>query len=137
MKHVQFYNQFVGVTLLLKFLAAADVYVFASINKDQICSGTLSYALGTGNAVISTPIYQAEEYLAEGRGILVPFKDSQAIAQAIIEVFSSDHVRNQMQMNAYRFTRSMTWQKVGRMYLNHVRQYLDSQRPNIPTPSTK
>lgn len=124
MKHVQFYNQFLDMTLLLKFLVAADVYVFASINKDQICSGTLSYALGTGNAVISTPIYHAEEYLADGRGILIPFKDSPAIAEAIIQLFSSDSVRHRIQKAAYRFTRSMTWQKVGRTYLTHLRQHL-------------
>ena len=137
MKHVQFYNQFVDVTLLLKFLVAADVYVFSSINQDQICSGTLSYALGTGNAVISTPIYHAEEYLAEGRGILVPFKDSQAITQAIIKLFASDSVRHRLQKTAYQFTRSMTWSKVGRMYLNHIRQHLDYQHPNITTSTIK
>jgi len=130
--HVRFYNQYVELKLLLEFLVAADVYIIPYINQDQTCSGTLSYALGAGNAVISTPFYHAEEYLADGRGILVPFQDSQAIAQAIIELFSSDSVCNQMQKTAYKFTRSMTWQKVGWTYLNHIRQHLEYQRTNIP-----
>lgn len=129
--HVRFYNQYVKLELLLKFLIAADVYIIPYIIKDQICSGTLSYALGTGNAVISTPFYHAEEFLADGRGILIPFKDSNAIAQAIIDLFSSDSVRNEMRKKAYRFTRSMTWKKVGCSYLNIIQQHLEHQRRNI------
>ena len=129
--HVRFYNQFVDLKLLLEFLSAADVYIIPSLNRDQIGSGTLSYALGTGNAVISTSFYHAEEFLADGRGILIPFKDSNAIAQAIIDLFSSDSIRNEMRKKAYRFTRSMTWKKVGCSYLNIIRQHLEYQRRHI------
>jgi len=81
--------------------------------------------------VISTPFYHAEELLADGRGILIPFKDSNVIAQAIIDVFSSDSLRNEMQKNAYRFTRSMTWKKVGCSYLNIIRQHLRRSEKDI------
>ncbi len=129
--HVRFYNQFIPLKQLLKFLIAADVYTYPSLNKDFTGSGTLSYALGTGNAVISTPFHHAKEYLADGRGILVPFQDSQAIAQALLDLFASDSARNELRKNAYRFTRSMTWQKVGYKYLNTIRHHLESQKRNI------
>ena len=45
------------------------------LNREQIVSGVLSYALGAGKAIVSTPYWYAEEMLANGRGRIVPFRD--------------------------------------------------------------
>ena len=86
---VIFHNRFVSQSELSEFLAAADIYVTPYLNPQQITSGTLAYALGAGKAVISTPYPYAQEMLADGRGILVPWKDASAIASALSKVTNS------------------------------------------------
>ncbi|KAI1693092.1 glycosyl transferases group 1 domain-containing protein [Ditylenchus destructor] len=54
-EHVQFVNSFVSQSDLVTYLSACDVYVTPYVNEAQITSGTLSYAIGAGAAVVSTP----------------------------------------------------------------------------------
>ncbi|MFC1672092.1 glycosyltransferase family 4 protein, partial [Planctomycetota bacterium] len=80
--NVFFLNRFVELEELCQCIGAADIYVTPYLKKEQITSGTLSYALGAGKAVVSTPYWHAEELLADDRGKLVPFENPDAIAQA-------------------------------------------------------
>ena len=95
----------------------ADIYVTPYTEEEQIVSGTLAYALGTGKATISTPYWYAKEMLAEGRGRLVPFKNSEALADEIINLFDHDLDRNAMRKRAYLYSRSAIWKEVARRYL--------------------
>ena len=64
-KHVVFFNRFVELDELLRFIGAADIYITPYINEAQITSGTLAYAYGTGNAVISTPYWHGGTVVGE------------------------------------------------------------------------
>lgn len=70
-KHVVFLNEFVSQSELFKYLSASDIYITPYTSEAQITSGTLSYAIGAGNAVISTPYWHAAELLRDGRGRLL------------------------------------------------------------------
>ena len=118
-QHVQFYNQFVELNDLLEYLGAADIYITPYLNPAQITSGTLSYAFGCGKAVVSTPYWHAEELLADGRGMLVPFGDSEAIADEIIKLLSDEPTRHAMRKKGYLMGREMIWSHV-------IQQYADS-----------
>jgi glycosyltransferase involved in cell wall biosynthesis len=115
--HVIFKNRFVELKELCEFLGAADIYLTPYLEEAQITSGTLAYAMGTGKAVISTPYWYATEMLAEGRGIIVPFKDPDAIAEHIIDLLANDVNLHTMRKNAYTFSREAIWKEVSRRYL--------------------
>jgi glycosyltransferase involved in cell wall biosynthesis len=116
--HVIFHNRFVNDEELHNFLCAADIYVTPYLNRQQLTSGTLSFAVGTGKAVISTPYWAAMELLSEGRGKLVPFADSAKIAEVIIEILQNDSMFNSLRRKAYDYGRSRIWPKIGQAYWN-------------------
>lgn len=117
-KHVSFYNRFVELHELTDFIGAADLYITPYLNAAQAVSGTLAYAFGCGQAVISTPYWHAEELLADDRGVLVPFADSSALAREIITLLGDDQRRHAMRKRAYLLGREMTWSHVAGSYLN-------------------
>lgn len=120
-RHVRFNNRFLSNSELIRYLAATDVYIMAYLDKDQIVSGTLAYAVGCGKAVVATPFAYAEEMLAGGRGIIVPFRDPAAITTAVNGLLTDRRRLLQMEERAYKFSRPMTWPNVARMYLELFR----------------
>jgi Glycosyl transferases group 1/Glycosyltransferase Family 4 len=116
-RNVIFFNRFVDNAELVEFLGAADIYITPYLEKSQITSGTLAYSFGTGKAVISTPYWHAEELLADGRGVIVPFGDSQAIAHAVCDLLRNEAMRHGMRKAAYLIGRSMIWPTVGHDYV--------------------
>lgn len=116
-EQVIFHNRFVSQEELTRFLRAADIYVTPYLKPEQITSGTLAYAVGSGKAVISTPYYYAEELLAGGRGILVPWRDSEAIAQEVIELLAEPEKCAALQQRAAQFGQEMVWPAVADQYM--------------------
>jgi len=82
-EHVEFDDRFLAIDELSNLLAATDVFVTPYGNREQIASGALTFAIAAGCAVVSTPYWYAQDMLASGAGTLVPFRDSQALAEAI------------------------------------------------------
>jgi len=115
--NVIFHNRFVSQAELCEFLAAADIYITPYLNPEQITSGTLAYALGAGKAVISTPYAYAKELLADGRGILVPWRDSSAIATEIVGLLDDPEKRLTLRLRAAEHGRAMLWPAVAQSYL--------------------
>ncbi len=116
--NIVFYNQFVSDDTLIECLRSAKIYTLPYPKEEQITSGTLAYALGVGAAIVSTPFWHAQELLANGRGCLVPFNDSRAMANSIIDLLDNDQKREDMRRRAYQFSRSMVYTKVAQEYLS-------------------
>jgi glycosyltransferase involved in cell wall biosynthesis len=120
--HVIFHNRFVDDDELHNFLCAADIYVTPYLGREQLTSGTLAFAVGTGKAVVSTPYWAAEELLADGRGKLVPFGDSAALAQEIIGILQDERLYYSLRRKAYEYGRSRTWPRAGQSYWDLFRE---------------
>lgn len=130
-RNVIFYNQFVQLDQLVEFIGTADIYITPYLNAEQIVSGTLAYTVGAGKAVISTPYWHAEELLADGRGMLVPFRDPTAIAAKVIDLLDNEAERHGMRKRAYVFGREMIWPEVAQLYLD-LFQVVREERAHMP-----
>jgi glycosyltransferase involved in cell wall biosynthesis len=93
-EHVIFYNRFVSLDDLKEFIGATDIYLTPYLNEAQITSGTLAYVFGAGKAVVSTPYWHAQELLADGRGVLVPFRIPGPSPKACAAICSDDPARH-------------------------------------------
>jgi len=121
-KHVVFFNRFVELEELMRFIGAADIYLTPYLTEAQITSGTLAYAFGAGNAVVSTPYWHAAELLTAERGKLVRFRDARAIAVAVVELLRDETLRHSMRKNAYKLGRDMVWSRVAQLYVKSFEQ---------------
>jgi len=133
-KNVLFSDRFVDRAELCEFLKATDFYLTPYVNQEQITSGTLAYAVGAGKPTISTPYWYAEELLAEGRGEVVPFRDPEAIAGALLGLLDNPARVRDMRASAYEFSRRMTWPEVGRQYLEAFRTAISTARVRASMP---
>ncbi len=132
--HVVFFNQFVDQATLLDFISMCDVYVTPYLNETQMTSGTLAYSFGLGKAVVSTPYWHATELLSDGLGILVPFKNPEAMRSEIAGLLTNDRRRDSMRKRSYAESRSMTWAQTAKRYLAVFETSRGRVRPEIALP---
>jgi len=118
LRNVYFDDRFVETDELLSYLSATDLYVTPYLNEAQITSGTLSYAVGAGAAVISTPYWHARELLADNRGVIFDFNDSEALSQILLDLLDNPDKLKALRKNAYEYGKQTTWPQIGRKYLN-------------------
>lgn len=125
-KHVKFYNKYVTLKEVIMYLNASDIYISSGLDPNQITSGTLSYALGCGRPVISTPFLHAKEDVTPERGILAEFRDSNSFKEALLKLLTQPHIRQSMASHAYHQTRNMTWDNVAIKYKEIFDKYMDT-----------
>ena len=137
--NVIFHNRFVSAEELSDFLAAADICITPYLQPEQITSGALAYAVGAGKAVISTPYRYATEILADGRGVLIPWRDAPAVAAAVTRLLGDDSTRLSLGARAGALGRGMHWPAVARAYLasfeHACTEYAEGKRQSVAAPT--
>ena len=124
-ENVRFINRYMSLKDLIVWLKIIDIYITPYLEPQQPASGALAYAIGSGKVCVSTPYLYAKEVLAEGRGIIVPFRNSQAIADAVIDICENPQKKLKIEMKAYKFGRLMIWYNVALQHLRLFNEVLD------------
>ncbi|WP_292379140.1 glycosyltransferase family 4 protein [Methanosarcina sp. UBA289] len=115
-KNVVFHDKFVEKEELCNYILASDIYVSPYLSKEQIVSGALTYAIGMGKAIVSTPYWYAQEMLSDNRGLLVDFGDTEGFRKSLLHLIENPEECDNMRKKAYDFGRKMTWKNVGKQY---------------------
>lgn len=117
LEYICFFDEYIETKELLTFLQATDIYLSLSQNPDQAVSGTLTYALGAGRAVVSTPFMQAQELVTNEVGKLIKFENSVSISDAVISLFKNEEELKNKSKTAYFRTRGMIWPNIALLYM--------------------
>ncbi len=130
-KNVNFINSFIPEDELINYLSAAEIYITPYLNEAQITSGTLSYAIGAGAAVISTPYWHAQELLANNRGRLFDFNDHHQLEIIINELLSDDIIINEIKNNAFQYGLNLRYPKIGKHYKNILTEAVEKKKLGV------
>lgn len=130
-KHVLMLNEFFTQKELAQYLHASDIYITPYLNEAQITSGTLTYAIGAGSAVISTPYWYAAELLKDGRGRLFDFNNSNELSAILLDLLDDPVKLKDLRSKSSAYGQEITWPKIGQKYNRLVEATL-KQKSTLP-----
>jgi glycosyltransferase involved in cell wall biosynthesis len=110
--HVEFDDRFLTIDEVSDLLARTDIFVTPYGNREQIASGALTFAIAAGCAVVSTPYWYAQDMLASGAGLLVPFRDPDALADAVCSYLERPEMLAAARAEAQRIGSALAWPAV-------------------------
>lgn len=135
--HIRWDNRFLDQEELLDQLEACDIYLTPYPNLQQSTSGTLSYAVALGKAVVSTAYVHARELLADGIGRLIEPLCHEAISTAVIDLLDRPDALAAMQRRAYAAGRATIWPRFAEATAALVRATVAPDAPrDIPLLAT-
>ena len=120
--NVFFIDEFVDEDMLKQYLLDVDIYITPYLNESQITSGTLSYAVGAGTCIVSTPFWHATELLADGRGELFGFGDKSALSTILCKLLQNPCGRATISKKAFTYGKQMYWSHIGELHLELLRE---------------
>ena len=132
--HVEFDDRFLSVDELADLLAATDVFVTPYRNREQIASGALTFAIAAGCAVVSTPYWYAEDMLSSGAGLIVPFADPEALADAVCRLIEEPETLAAARAEARRIGSSLAWPSVAEATADVLREAMELAPRRTRTP---
>jgi len=128
--NVRFVDKYLTKLEVIKYLHLSDIYLTPYLSKEQAVSGTLAYAVGCGRVVVSTPYRYARELLAEDRGMLAEFRDSESLANCINYILRNPIRKKEMELKTLAVGRTMTWDKVASRYTQLFIKLIEEFNPD-------
>jgi len=125
--NIKFINKYLSLEELGEVLYMADVYLTPYPHRHQAVSGTLSYAIGCGRAIVSTPYDYALEVLADGRGLIAKDADPKELASLVDMILSNPQLKEQLEKKAGKLGKTMTWPQVGKRYVNIIENIMRAE----------
>jgi len=129
-------SRFLATSDLLDQLEACDIYVTPYPNLQQSTSGTLSYAVALGKAVVSTSYVHARELLADGAGLLVEPDSPAALARAVNALLDDPAFLAGTRERAYARGRTTIWPEFARASAELVRKAASPRARDVPLTAT-
>jgi glycosyltransferase involved in cell wall biosynthesis len=124
---IRFERGYLDEQSLNRLIMRADVVLLPYDSGEQVTSGVLIEAVAAHKPVVSTRFPHAEELLAGGAGLLVPFRDGPAIGAALRQVLSDPQLANRMSAEAARIAPSLRWPAVAQRYRTLVDDLLGTR----------
>ncbi len=135
--NVKFYNKYISLEEIIRFLKATDIYISTSIDRNQSVSGTLSYALGVGRPVVTTPTQYAKYVINNNNGVFVNFRNPSQVSKAIVKILSNEKDLKLMGAKAYKETRKMIWPNVAESYFKLYQKIIKIEEEKNKLPEIK
>ncbi|MDN5331149.1 MAG: polysaccharide biosynthesis protein PslF [Tepidanaerobacteraceae bacterium] len=132
--NVRFINKFLTLEEIGDYLYMTDVYITPYPGRHQAVSGTLSYAIGCGRAIVSTPYDYSLEMLANGRGLVASQADPEELATLIDRILKDPILKSQLERKAGKLGKTMTWPQVAKSYVEIIEEIL---KPNFTRRAVK
>lgn len=108
--HIRFINEYLPLPELLEYLQLTDIYLFTSKDRNQTVSGTFSYAVSSGCAIVSTPIPYALEVLKEDTGIIIDFEAPEQLAAAVNTLLGNETKREKLRAKSLEKMAPTAWE---------------------------
>ena len=119
---VEFLDGYRDTAAVLAEVRKADIVLLPYRSRDQVVSGVLVEAIGSGKPVVATAFPHAVELLSGGAGIVVPHEDPAAIAAALRTLLTDPGAAALAAAAARRQAASLTWENVGLSYRQLTRE---------------
>lgn len=117
--NIEFINHYLSLDELGDYLYMTDVYLTPYPNRNQAVSGTLTYAVGCGRAIVSTPYDYALEILGNGRGLIADSTNNyMELASLIEKIIVNPTLKRSLEDRALKLGKTMTWTNVAKQYIN-------------------
>lgn len=120
--HIVFDDRFLDIDDLSAMLARTTIYLTPYRSREQIVSGALTFAIVAGCPTVSTPYFYAKDLLASGAGLLVPFDDPAALAEAVVGLLDSPERLARARTEARAVGSRLTWPQVGAQTADVLRE---------------
>ena len=126
--HFTICNRFIPDNEVATLFQRASIVVLPYIDGSQ--SGIISIAGSFKKPVVATDVGNFAEMVEHGTtGFLVPPKDANALAEAIIELLNNDKLRQEMGENAYRaLSDKFSWDNIAQKTLQVYQEAIEARK---------
>lgn len=119
-RNVVFIDRFISNEELFEYLQCCNIYVTPYSGKKQITSGTLIYAMNAGKPIVSTPFWYAKEMLADDRGVLFDFGNSEQLGLILNDLIGNKSKKDLLSNNALNLAKECYWENIGKIYVDMI-----------------
>lgn len=121
--HVMFINEYLPLGELLEYLQLTDVYLFTSKDRNQVVSGTFSYAISSGCPIVSTPIPHALEVLKDGSGLIIDFESPLQLGLAVNTILKDKTIQEKLRTKALEKMAPTAWENSSLLHAHLFQAY--------------